>query len=195
MKNAFLIEQNAEVGLIGLELNRQPQLWNQDNERIRAADSPHRDSDDIWIRYNDKTPFLAKGDFSHFNDPHFPVWYPAYYDLPSINPFIWRLMAAVRGEHLGGVLIWRVRPGMRIYPHIDTGWHVDFYDKFNVIISGAPGAGFVWADDQEAMPARTGDVYHFFNNTPHEVINDSDQDFIALVVCIRTHHFAARYQR
>lgn len=194
MKNAFLID-NDDVSQIAFELHLHPELWNADRERTGFDGSPHRECDDIWVRYNDKTPYVKSGDFLGFNDQHFPVWYPAYYQLPSLNPIIWKLMAGVRGEHLGGILISRIRPGKKIFPHIDKSWHVDFYDKFNVCISGAPGSAFVWTDDGEFMPGRTGDIYHFRNDTTHELINESDRDFIVMAVCIRTHQFESRLKR
>ncbi|WKJ88754.1 aspartyl/asparaginyl beta-hydroxylase domain-containing protein [Methylomonas montana] len=195
MKNMFLLDQNVDVSQLAFELHTHPELWNADRERTSFSASPHRDCDDIWVRYNDKTPYVEKGDFSGFNDLHFPVWYPAYYQLPSLNALIWMLMGAVRGEHLGGILISRVKPGQKIHPHIDRSWHVDFYDKFNVCVKGAPGSAFIWTDDRETMPGRTGDIYHFTNSTTHEVVNESDQDFILLAICIRTHQFKDRYKR
>jgi uncharacterized cupin superfamily protein len=97
-------------------------------------------------------------------------------------------MTAVNGEHLGGVLFSRLQPGKKIYPHVDTGWHVDFYDKFNIIVKGQEGSAFIW-ENGDFVPGRTGDVYHFFNNTSHELINQSDEDYIILAVCIRTHRY------
>lgn len=193
MKNALLIDRCIDVSKLAFELQRQPELWNQHRERTAATDSPHRDADDIWIRYNDKTPYVENMD--GFNDPHFPVWYPAYYALPSLKPIISLLMGAVDGEHLGGILIWRVKPGDKIHQHIDTGWHVDFYDKYNVCIQGKDKTAFVWPEAGEMMPGQTGQVYHFANSEIHTVINESDEDFIMLCVCIRTHHYEARYGR
>lgn len=196
MRNAYMIDR-IDVSKIDFELYLNPQLWNADTERTRQRligdiESPHRECDDIWVRCNDKRPFIEAGSYAGFNDPHFSIWYDAYYQLPSLNPIIWNLMTAFKGENLGTILINRVSPGKRIYPHVDLGWHAGFYDKFNVIIKGNPGSYFGWPDDNELVNLNTGDVFHFRNDTMHEVVNNSNEDVIILVVCIRTLKFGYR---
>ena len=118
---------------------------------------PHRDSDDIWVRYNDKTEYLKSGDWSKFNFEHEPIWYPAYYALPAVRQLVFDLARHVEAERIGGIFIWRVKPGQQIHPHKDWGWHVDYYDKFNICVNSAPmvfstpastacrrGTGAVW---------------------------------------------------
>jgi len=194
MKNYLKIAQGVDVLPLALQLHQHPELWNVDMERLGPA-APHRDSDDIWIRYNDKTEFLKSGDFSKFNDEHDPVWYPAFYELPAARKMIFDLMAAVQGERLGGVLIWRLKPGQAIHPHRDAGWHVDYYDKFNICVQGNPQAAFIYPDHQEAIVANTGDVHRFVNTEMHTIINNGQDDIIVLCVCIKVHNYEERYSR
>ena len=84
---------------------------------------------------------------------------------------------------LGGVLITRIPPGMGIDPHTDHGWHVEYYDKFYLSLKSAPGATFHRAD--EVINPKPGDLYHFDNRLEHSVRNDSNQDRITLITCIR----------
>jgi hypothetical protein len=173
------------------ELDAQPELWDQIKFRKIAPGSPHSRMSDIWVRYNDYRPFLARGDFSGLNDPHIPIWYPAWQKLPALRPLIFGTMERVQGEMLGGVLITRIPPGEGIEPHVDVGWHVNYYPKFYLSLRSAPGAEFFceYGDTIASINPRPGDLYLFDNRQRHWVKNESDQDRITLIMCIRTELF------
>lgn len=170
-------------------LDRQPKLWDSIIDRANSPDSPHRDVSDIWVRYN-AFANLAKSP-STFNDPHIPVWYPAWQALPELRPIVFDLMARLQGEVLGGILITKVPAGKSVHPHIDRGWHVEYYDKFYVQIQGSEGCEFCCDDEGkiERFTPKTGQVYLFDNRMLHWVDNKSDIDRITLIVCIRTQLF------
>jgi hypothetical protein len=190
MKNFLKIASGWDVMPLLLELHRQPNLWDRNKARLSDV-GPHRETHDIWIRYKDETENVARGDYRNFGDPHDGVWYPAFYELPALRPMIFRLMSMVEGERLGGVLLYSVPPGKRIYPHTDTGWHVDYYEKFNVCLQSNERARFCYGE--EAMVAQAGDVHRFVNNVPHWVENDGEDCHIVLTICIRTHDYGARH--
>lgn len=182
MKNSLHIARNQDVLPLLLELQRKPHLWNRNTARLNPA-GPHRETDDIWIRYKDETGNKATGDYSNFSDEHDPIWYPAYYELAESRKLIFELMARVRGERLGGVLLYRIPPGKQIYPHTDMGWHVSYYEKFNICLQSNPDAVFYY--DDEDMRCVAGDVHWFRNDIPHYVVNNGNDDHIILTVCIR----------
>lgn len=190
MKNFAKIAEGWDVTPVLLELHRQPHLWDRNKARLSDR-GPHRETHDIWVRYKDEALNVKTGDYQDFGDPHDPVWYPAYYELPSLRPFIFSIMAMVEGERLGGVLLYSVPPGAKIHPHTDTGWHVDYYEKFNVCLQSNPKAAFFY--EGEVMTAKAGDVHRFVNNVPHWVENDGEDDHIVLTVCIRCHDYAHRF--
>ena len=100
-------------------------------------------------------------------------------------------MAKVQGEMLCAVLITRIPPGSGIDPHIDKSWHVEYTEKFYLTLKGAPGAAF-YCDDgtwEESIEPRPGDLYLFDNRKRHWVENQSDQDRVTLIMCIRTDMF------
>ena len=182
--NKFLkLAQGIDVSALNEQLRANPDLWGQYSAR---KDVPaHSEMSDIWVRYNhiDK----LKDGLAAFNNEHVPVWYPAWDRLPALKSIVFALMAAVEGEMLGGVLITRIPHGCGIGPHTDRGWHVEYYDKFYLSLESAPGAEF-WCGDEMINPAR-GDLYRFDNRTEHWVTNNSGQDRITLIVCIRTDKF------
>lgn len=171
-----LLMRGLDVSPFRRALDANPQLWDQQTERTAPEDSPHHGLSDIWARYAD--PATVKPDGSHES-----VWYaPA--DVLPVRPLAQFLMAQFWGERLGGVLITRIKPGQVCKPHTDPGWHARYYDKYAVQIAAAPGQVFHF-DDQH-LATEPGDVFWFDNAHTHWVTNESDQDRITLIACIRT---------
>ena len=164
-------------------------LWNA--QPWRKTLSAHRQMDDIWVRYNDIAPFVARGSMDGFNGPHIPVWYPAWHALPALKPIVHGIVSRVQGEMLGGVLITRVPPGGEIARHVDSGWHVDYFDKFYVCLKGHEGATFSCEHDGaiEHLSPRPGDLHRFDNRKPHWVTNKGPGERMTLIVCVRTEMF------
>ena len=193
MKNFQQIASGANTTRLLLEIHQHPELWNRDPERLYPG-SPHEHSDDIWIRANDKTTFLERGSFAGFSDEHDSIWYPAYYALPSARQLIFDLARNVEAERIGGIFIWRVKPGQEIHSHSDAGWHPEYYDKFNICLQAENGCAFIWEDDGEVLYENAGEVTRFVNTTQHKVVNESSDDYIVMVVCLKTHDYEQRYK-
>lgn len=182
MKYFLKVHEGLDVMPLLIQIQRQPDLWNRHTQRKDFTGSSHTQMSDIWVRYNPECADLAKA-----NDEHDSAWYPAFYQLPTVRPIVFFLMARVEGERLGGVLITKIPPGCVIDPHIDRSWHADYYDKFYVSLQSEPGANFYCED--EVINPRRGDVYWFDNSHRHWVTNESKEDRMTLIVCIRTHRF------
>jgi hypothetical protein len=181
------LDYKVDVSEINRQLAEHPELWDRNPFRRTAPGSAHAGMKDIWVRYNDVQKYLEKGDLTGFNDEHVPVWYEAWQKVPALKPVIFDLMTRVQGEMLGGVLITRIPSGQGIAPHVDKSWHVDYYDKFYISLSAARGARF--CSEYEFIEPGVGDVYRFDNRHEHWVTNESGQDRVTLIVCIRTDKF------
>ena len=194
MKYFLKIDDGIDIAPLMTELEANPELWDANNLRRTADGTPHSGMSDIWVRYNDVRPYLEAQDLTGFNDPHLPVWYPAFDVLPSLKKIIFDLMAKVEGEMLGGVLITRIPPGEGIKPHTDSSWHVDYFDKYYVSLKSAEGANFYCDHDgvTEHLNPDVGECWLFDNHKNHWVENNSDQDRITLIVCIRTQREKAK---
>lgn len=171
-----LLASGINVGPLREALAAHPQLWNQNTARTEDSGSPHHGLDDIWVRFAD--PATMREDGSHDS-----IWYPPADVLP-VRDYVRALMASVHGERLGGVLITRIPAGKTCKPHTDPGWHARHYDKFAVQVDSAPGQAFHF--DGISLETKPGDVFWFDNSHRHWVTNESDQDRITLIVCIRT---------
>ncbi len=150
------------------------------------GDSPHSEMKDIWVRYNDVKPFLESGDFSKFADEHDSIWYPAYYELPELKELIFKVMSEVNGERLGGILITKLPPKGKIKRHTDSGWHADYYNKYYVPIENYKGS--IFGFESGIIEPEQGEVYQFDNSKPHWVENNTNEDRIAMIICIKGEH-------
>jgi hypothetical protein len=169
------------VGFLAKQLEQHPELWNDFDLRTNHPQSPHRELSDIFVRYNARENFT--GDRQAFNGPHEAVWWPAFDKLPAVADIVFSLMRQVEGEQLGMVLITKIPAHTKCYPHTDNGWHARHYDKYAVQIASAPGQAFHVEHDQ--LSAEPGECYWFDNSRTHWVVNDSDEDRITMIVCIR----------
>lgn len=166
-------------------LARNAHLWNQNTLRTQHEGTPHTMVDDIWLRFNEHNG--VDGDVNKLIDivhGHESVNYPAMWLLPQVRPLIFGLMNLVEGERLGRCLITRLPPGANIAPHVDSGEHAAYYDRFHIVLQSNPGVMFRTGDERVNM--LTGEMWWFDNSVEHEVINDSNEDRIHLVVDIRT---------
>lgn len=187
MKHFTKVAEGIDVANLVYQLDGHPDLWDAHSIRKTWKNTPHSRMSDIWVRYNDISRYNPDSPGS-FNNEHVPIWYPAWRKLPALRPIIFDLMARVQGEMLGGVLITRIPPGEGIAPHCDRGWHVEYYSKYYVSLKSAPGADFVCDDGMwtDRLNPKPGDIYLFDNRKNHWVENNSNEDRVTLIVCIRT---------
>lgn len=174
------------IGVVGgvdallSQIEADPSVWNR--YRSRTGPGPHKQVDDIWCRYNSIVNFDPDNPAA-FNDRHDPVWYPVIESIPAVRDLCAEVMAMVDGEELGGVLITRIPPGGKVEAHVDRGWHAEAHEKFAVQLMGNDRQAFCF-EDSELRPI-PGDLYQFDNSKLHWVTNDSNEDRMTLIICIR----------
>lgn len=176
MDNILTLASGINVMHLQLQLKRNPQLWNTRTERTQSPESPHREVSDIWLRY-------SGGAFEDSRKPHESVWFDSADLLSEVKKHARHVMTLVQGDALGGILITRIPPGGKVYPHVDGGWNAETFDKFALQIASHQQQAFCYADGQHVtMP---GDLYWFNNQESHWVINDSPVERITMIVCVK----------
>ncbi len=155
-------------------LARQPELWNKNPIRTSHQGTVHADASDILLRYNEE------GTESIDNIDN--IDYPAFTLLPQARSLVFDLMRLVEGNRLGRVFITKLSPDGKILPHKDEGRSPEYYDRYHIILQNYLGSDFRAEDEVVCMNA--GEVYWFNNKVEHEVINDSIDDRISLIVDI-----------
>ncbi|WP_416631944.1 aspartyl/asparaginyl beta-hydroxylase domain-containing protein [Acinetobacter baumannii] len=173
--------------LVAIKSN--PELWKEDTYLRDYPQGPFGEIESIMLRFPEKRVFEQQEEVEaykrgeHFFDQHECIDYPAYSILSEARNLVMALMAYVQGERLGRVMINKIAPGGRIYPHADTPEHTDYYTRFHIVLQSGAGC-FIRAGDEQ-LEMRGGDVFWFNNKLEHEVVNNSNTDRISMVVDIK----------
>jgi quercetin dioxygenase-like cupin family protein len=155
--------------------------WNYHGPRREKY--AHNATDDLWVRYNDWGNYDQRG-LAAFNLPHESVWYPVTHDIPELQEIVAGVLENLGDVELGGVLITRIPPGGGVAPHRDTGWHAEYYyDKYGVQLQGNDEQSFNFKG--YSLSPEPGEVFWFNNQEQHWVHNDSDEDRMTMIICVR----------
>lgn len=188
MKNFHLIT-TADVNPLMLNIKRHPELWREDTYLRDYPQGPFGEIESIMLRFPEKRVFEQEEELEKYKrgesqfDQHESIDYPAFGVLTEARPIVFGLMALVQGERLGRVMINKIAPGGRIYPHEDSPEHTAYYTRFHVVLQSAPGC-YIRAGDEQ-MDMKAGDVFWFNNKLNHEVVNNSACDRISMVIDIK----------
>lgn len=185
MRNFQKLGSSVEVLDLLHAIQRQPELWNANTVRTNHPNTAHAQVDDILLRFNDLEKAEKSADkMNYILDQHESINFPALLKLPLARPIIYNLLRFVEGERLGRVIITRLGPGKRILPHVDGGEHASYYDRYHVTLQNQPGS--IFRAGEETVYMAQGDVWWFDNSQEHEVINNSTDDRITMIIDIRT---------
>lgn len=187
MKYLLRLGQGLNMTPLMAEIQRQPELWKADTYLRDYPQGPFGDVETIFIRF---PPASVTEMEREAKDQHECVWMDGLLHLPSARPLIFSLMQTVQGERLGRVMINKIRPGGRIFPHADTPVHAEYWSRHHYVIQSSPGVIFKVGDEQAFM--QSGECWWFDNRQVHEVLNNSAEDRIHLIVDIRTQHLSFR---
>lgn len=152
-------------------------LWNENTLRTTHPLSPHTQTDDIWIMFNDipDSPEAVIDDCE-------VISYRAWNTLP-IRELTMDLMRLAGGTRLGRVIISRLPPGKEIPAHVDQGAPATYYKRYHLALQSQPGALNYSGD--ECVQYRMGDFWWFDNGSEHRVVNNSADDRIVMVMDVR----------
>lgn len=172
MRNFHKLSGGIVVGPLMATIARHSELWNNDDLRTALPESPHAQASDMILR---------------FGRPDINDLYPAD-DRPSMallgaKQTALQVMGLVGGSELGRVLVTRLEPGKRILPHVDEGAYSERFDRYHVSLQSLPGNVFRCGDEQ--VSPETGDLYWFNNNIEHEIVNNSNDSRITLIIDVR----------
>lgn len=193
MRNFQRLATGVNVTPLMLAIARRPELWTEDTYLRHYPQGPFGEVESIMLRFPERVIFKGKSAEKKLAlykenklpgfDQHESIDYPAYKVLPEARSLVMNVFAAVAGERLGRVMINKVAPGGRIFPHADTPAHANYYRRFHVVLQSAPGVVFRCEDERPYW--ETGSVFWFNNKLEHEVINNSAEDRIHMVIDAR----------
>ena len=159
-----------------LQVFRCEDLW--DKKHIRDAWEKHVpdiDVSEMLVRYTrgaDETNELIC------------EWKPPALRLQAAKDLALTVMASLRGEQLGRVIITRLAPGKVIPSHADIiGDYSKFFTRFHIPLQSDEGVVFQCGDEEQHMAV--GNLYWFNHALPHSITNYSGSDRINLIIDVR----------
>lgn len=173
-----------------LAIKRNPSLWKEDTYLRDYPQGPFGEVESIMLRFPEKRVMEQEAEIEAYKrgestyDQHENIDYPAYKFLTEARPMVMNLMAYVGGERLGRVMINKIKPGGKVFPHADTPEHANYWDRFHIVLESTPGV--IFRCGAETVYMATGEVWWFQNANEHEVINHSANDRIHMIIDIRT---------
>lgn len=175
MRNIKLVAQRLPVRELHDALLAQPYWWDSDTMRTADPASPHRDMQDIIIRWAEPG---TDGQF-----PHESVWYEPAHHLP-VKGAIQAIADFAGASAVGGVFITKLPPFAMCKPHTDQGWHARNYEKLALQVAANEQQAFHFVG--ESLVTKPGDLFWFDNANTHWVTNYSDEDRITMIVSVKT---------
>lgn len=190
-RNFNLVTTGFDVRPYIEQLAAHPELFGIRNfrtvPRYGGQLSPHRDSQDIWVRhqnYDGMGNYDVPGNDSLLK-PAISEWYPESLKLPAAKDMAEKVCQTLGAIQMGGHYIIKLPPGNKVHPHIDFSWHSTYYNKYMVILKCQSGVVFGWEGSGNLIP-EIGDLWNFENDQLHWVNNDSEEDMLIATFSVRT---------
>jgi hypothetical protein len=189
--NLVAVDVNVQPYMKQIEAS--PELWDNPRDfrkvpRYGGQLSPHRDSEDIWVRhqnYEKLGNYDTDAGRESIMKPAISEWYPESVKLPAAMDMAEQVCRHLGAIQMGGSYIIKIGAGKKVHPHRDWSWHSTYYNKYMVILKTQPGVVFGWERSGNLIP-EIGDLWNFENDTMHWVNNDSNDDMLIATFSIRT---------
>ena len=167
--------EEADAILSGIDKDKV--IWDWLTLRTAFEGSPHREAQDVALR----GPLLRMGrTLADLQEEVLCYNYDVMGGLPFIYQTCLNIMYHVRGEALGRVVVTKLKPGGKIYPHKDQGEAADIYDRYHLVIKGDEGNTFIVNGEEQVM--RVGELWWVNNHNLHSVENRGKEERIHLII-------------
>lgn len=164
------------------QLEANPSVWDRYTLRTDRYQTPHSKISDVWVRFRKWEDYTGDPVAFTMNE-HTSEWYAAADEIPAVKELAQQVMDKVDGKELGGILITRIPPHGEVKPHIDSGWHAGYYEKFAIQLQGNLEQAFCFEDS--TLSPLPGDLYTFDNSKVHWVVNPTDEPRMTVIFCIK----------
>ena len=173
MNHFKLIRAGVDVAPLLAEIDALPDAWSLSTGRQDKV-TVQREAEAIPIRGLRKSKIGER----KRRDVHESRYTTTSRRFPVLRAFLEAFAAEHDGE-LGRAKLVRLRPGHRVYPHIDRGEYYKVRDRYHLILHSPAGSPLVAGD--EATRMREGELWWFDNKQMHEACNDGDADRIHFI--------------
>ena len=161
--------------------------WNKPAWRTMMPSSPHRQAEDILLRFQELRRDQDERPLSDRLDDLESVSMPPWWKLSEVRALVYRLHRTMWASRIGRVVVTKLSPGKSITPHVDTGQNAAYYDRFQVCIGANTGCVFTCGGVRRTFSP--GEIWWFDNRLEHSVVNDGKSDRLTLIIDLRVEDF------
>ena len=155
-------------------LDAKPELWKEIQARQNFSNSPHKDTESIYVRGPLKmSPYYVLWDTGSYDYPCMEYLKPAL--VPLMQPILKQLGV----EDMGRVLIVNLKPSGHVTKHNDQGKYADHYSRFHIVLKSNQHC-FQTAGS-ELRRFNVGDVWWFDHKKLHTAHNVGDTERIHII--------------
>lgn len=173
MKYFRLIKPRVDVRPFLGEIAGNPSAWDLSTGRQDKI-AVQREAESIPLRGLVKSKIGTR----KRRDVHESRYTTISQNFPVARAFV-EGFAAEQDAELGRGKIVRLKPGHKVYPHIDRGEYYRVRDRYHLILQSALGSYMKSGDEEIRM--QVGELWWFDNNEMHEAFNDGDADRIHII--------------
>jgi hypothetical protein len=173
-----LVEKGIPVENLLDEVEAHSQMWYVDTSRQEVITKQrethaitlrsHAPQANIDSRIRRAKPFGYKGQLSEMAA-----------DFPLVCRYVDDLVQELQGTP-GRVVMTKLRPHGKIYPHTDDGLYWLLRDRYHLVLKSPGGSHFKAGGEEVYM--REGELWWFDPTVEHEAFNESDDDRIHVIV-------------
>ena len=167
------IKTGVDVGVILDEIHSVTGAWDLSIGRQTKIDV-QREAESIPIRGLVKSKIGGR----RRCDVHESRYTTTGRDFPVTCAFLESFATECDG-HLSRAKLVRLKPGHKVYPHIDRGGYYQVRDRFHLILQSLSGSYLRSGDEDVRM--REGELWWFDNKQIHEAFNDGNEDRIHFI--------------
>jgi hypothetical protein len=166
LRNFRRVDYSINLGPLVAEVDAIEHLWLANTSRQDRIPA-QRETNSICLRGADRrrNPTLHQNDAMDCLDTMHAV------ECPKILNWL-QGFAQRHHQALMRVLLVRLQPHGRVYPHIDRGEYYRSCDRYHLILRSPMGSQFVCGDETVLM--REGELWWFDNQQMHEAVHEAD---------------------
>ena len=170
----FKYIKNYSIDKIKEEILKLDKEWFDDNSRQIAQPSVHKETNSFFLAEFD-ADWIPNTEYkTDFRYKDYPIW-------EFVQPIINDLENFYNGK-IGKVVFPKLKAGQKIYKHKDTTDYLNIIHRIHIPI--ITNKDIMFYIDDGVLNMFEGECWEINNMKSHEVINDSDEDRIHLMIDI-----------
>lgn len=166
------VTEGIDISPILVEVRANRALWLLNQNRQRKI-MVHAETNAIELRR-----VVAADSSIRLEECHETAETAAWAHFPKTTAILTGLAGRERGE-LARVMLVRLKPQGRVFPHIDHGSYYARRDRYHLVVLSAHGSDMQCVDERAVF--RTGEVWCFNNKVMHGASNSSGDWRIHLI--------------